>query len=229
MRRQLYVILTLLAVLLTPTATAKKGGEWNVSSVLKAVDKAVKDLRGAIAEADWEETLDGREVKGSGKLWINFAGKMRAEVAGSSPRTIVAAPPRLYIYRPLKNEVTEYNLTFDHDLLAQYALLGFAPAGTALKKDYKVRYVREDTLGDRKAHLLTLDPKSKEVAATIASLQLWVDSETWLPAQQLIRHKAGRLQVTVHYHEIVPKDDLPVTLFRPIWPKGTKLVKECRE
>ncbi len=56
-------------------------------------------------------------------------------------------------------------------------------------------------------------------------IQLWIDTETWLPAQQLIRLNYGGLQATVRYHEIVIEEELPYSLFSPKWPVGTKLVK----
>ena len=110
-------------------------------------------------------------------------------------------------------------------MLVQYLLVGFEPSGSALKKQYEVKLIREDDLDGRGALQFTLVPKSQEVAEIVPVIMLWIDETSWLPAQLVIRHRTGGLQVTVRYGEMTSQDDEPADVFRADWPDGTEIVR----
>ncbi len=58
----------------------------------------------------------------------------------------------------------------------------------------------------------------------VSHIILWIDSATWLPAQQLILHSTSGIQVTVRYLSLSGNDDLPDEIFKPDWPAGTKRI-----
>ncbi len=82
-----------------------------------------------------------------------------------------------------------------------------------------------DELDGRQALMLILAPKPKEMKALVDFIHLWVDVETWLPAQVRIRHKETRIEGTVRWLTLEPRDEMAGSLFVPRWPAGTKLIK----
>ena len=199
---------------------------WTVKSVLKEMDKAVKGLQGLTAEVHWDELVCSQRIVGSGKFYVNLSGQVRADVGGSNPRTIIVMPPFFYIYKPLEEIAERYYLPTRPDLLGQYALLGFAPAGSDLKKEYKVTLLRSEEVEGRNTVVLNLEPKSKEAQGAISAIVLWVDQATWMPYQQLIRHSTSGLQATIRFSEITSTEDLSKELFQKVWPPETKIVAQ---
>jgi outer membrane lipoprotein-sorting protein len=197
---------------------------WTLKKALKQIDKATKDRRGITAEVQYEELYNSRTISGAGTIKVSFEGKVRADIGGNSPRTFIAVPPYLHLYRPVE-EVAETFLMVSHpDMLAQYALLGFVPCGSALKKQYDLTLLEESALDGQPVLLFDLAPKSKAVAGTVSKIRLWIDQSTWMPARQLIYHKASGIQLTIRYLSVSPDGGLSEELFQPKWPAGTKLV-----
>jgi outer membrane lipoprotein-sorting protein len=209
------------ALVLSPEVGAEG---WTVKRALREIDRALSDLRAVEVRAEWNELFESQRVDGAATMWIDLAGRVRADVEGDNPRTILSVPPYLWIYRPLEGAVERFFVDDQPDLLAQYVVVGFVPGGSALNKRYKVKLVREDELDGRLALLFELVPKDEAARAAVPAIMLWVDRTTWLPAQQLIRHGAGGLQVTVRYVDLTPVEQLPAGKFRPQWPEGTELI-----
>jgi outer membrane lipoprotein-sorting protein len=201
------------------------GGELTVKSALKQMDRATKDLQGVTARMRWDQQVGTQTISGSGTIYVDFGGRVRAEIGGGNPRTILAIPSFLYRYSPLEEKVELFYTPENPHLLGQYALLGWMPTGNALKKKYKVELTRLDTLDTGPAAVLSLVPKSKELARVISVILIWVDQATWLPAKQLIRHQEGT-SVEIHYLDTSPDDVPPEERFRPNWPAGTRLVEK---
>lgn len=226
MRRWSWLLACIVALAFAQVTPAKgKTGKttgWTLKSALQAIDKATRELDAVEGEAHYEELFQSRTISGSGKVQASFKGRFRAEVSGSDARTILVTPPYVYIYKPLEQVVETYLTPSHPDLLVQYAVLGFGPTGTALKKQYDVKLLREDTLDDRNVLVFRLSPKSKEAASVISNIVLWIDTASWLPAQQLILHSTSGIQVTVRYLSLTRNDDLPDEFFKPDWPAGTK-------
>jgi len=225
--RHLAWVLTVLFVALSSAqAGSDKEVTWTVKSVLKEMDKAVKGLDGLTAELHWDELVCSQKVVGSGKFYVNFAGQVRAEVGGNNPRTIIVMPPFFYIYKPLEEIAERYYLPSRPDLIGQYALLGFIPSGSDLKKNYKVTFLRSEELDGHDTVVLNLAPKSEGAQGAISAIVLWVDQATWMPFQQLIRHSSSGMQATIRYAEITSTEDLSKELFQKVWPPETKIVAQ---
>jgi outer membrane lipoprotein-sorting protein len=227
MRRSLQRVAGLAAVILlvvgVPPGVARSDTTWTVKSALKQVDEATKDVRGIAAEVHWNQLIGSTTIDGAGRLRVTMDGKLRADVEGNAPRTIIGIPPRFYVHDRVSERVDVYDMFTRPNLLVQYILLGFSPRGSDLKKLYEVKLIRESTLDDRRVLQFSLTSKSKLIAGSISVMQLWIDMETWLPAQQVILHTGG-LQITVRYLQITRDDDLSDSLFQADWPEGTKIV-----
>lgn len=220
------LLLVLSAALTMVQGASDKEPTWTVKSVLKEMDKAVKGLNGLTAELHWDELVCSQRIVGSGKFYVNLAGQVRADVGGSNPRTIIVMPPFFYIYKPLEEIAERYYLPSRPDLLGQYALLGFIPAGSDLKKQYNITLLRSEEVDGRNTVVLNLAPKSKEAQTAISAIVLWVDQATWMPYQQIIRHASSGLQATITYSEISSTEDLSKELFQKVWPPETKIVAQ---
>jgi len=214
------------ASLFTAAGAAEPPPAWTLKDALKQIDRALEDLSGLTAEVAWEEQVESEKVEGRGKVWISLDGRFRGEVEGGNPRTMLLVPGTLHVYRPLDG-TAEVSSTVDNpERLVQYALLGFAPAGSALKKQYEVSLIREEELDGQHVLLFTLVPKSEKLKAVIPNVMLWVDTATWLPARQLFRHGGGFLQITTRYSNVTPESDLPDERFEPVWPEGTEVFRK---
>ena len=156
---------------------------------------------------------------------MSFVGQLRVEVEGDDPRTMLFSPPYLYIHRASDETVDFYDVTSNPHRLGQYVLLGFVPAGSAMKKRYKVELVSNAKLDDRPVLSFLLTPKDKEVARAIARIQLWVDPESGLPLQHQVFHAMSDTRLVVRYLGATRDDELPTDLFQPRWPAGTTTIR----
>jgi outer membrane lipoprotein-sorting protein len=221
-RRTLFV--ALLALLLSTGAAWS--ADWTVEDALKQIDKATKGLRGLTGEVTVTDRQGGTEAgSGSGKASIRTDGRMRLDT-GEGGKTILCTQGQMFVYEPAKSLVTEYPLAKHRDQLAQYALIGFEPRGTALKKDFLLTMVEADgKLDDKSIVLLELTPKNQALRAAVSKIHLWIDQANWLPAQQRIFHGGEDTHLTVSYANLSRNDKIDNQLFAPKWPKGTRKQK----
>jgi outer membrane lipoprotein-sorting protein len=201
------------------------GDAGNVNAALKKVTKATKGLRGIVAEVEYAEIVRKRSIGGTGTLYVHMDGWIRAEIGGDSPRVVLLTPLYLYEHRISEKTVEVYNVTSNPHRLAQYVLLGFSPAGSAMKKLYTVELVRNATLDEREVLCFLLTPKSKEVAKAIARIQLWVDPETGVPLKQQIVHATAETDLEIRYLSVSDRGEMENSLFVPKWPEGTNTVR----
>lgn len=199
---------------------------WTTKSALKEMDKVLKGVRGLKARVHWDELVCSQKYAGSGEFYVHLSGRVRADLGSSTPRTIIVTPPFLYIYKPIEKIAERYYLPTRPDLVGQYALVGFNPAGSALKKEYKVTFLRSEELDGHDTVVFNLQPKSKEAAAAVSAIVLWVDQANWLPYQQVIRHGTSGLQATIRYSDISTTEELPEELFTDVWPAETKIIQQ---
>ena len=214
------VVVALLAVGASSTAGSKP-----VDAALKQVSKATKGLTGLVAEVEYSEIISKRSVSGSGKFYVHFGGLLRAEVGGDTPQEMILFPPYLYVHRINARTVDIYDVMASPGMLGQYLLLGFMPAGKAMKKEFDVQLVENATLDGKPVFNFLMVPKSKDLTRSVARIQLWVDPETGLPLQHKIFHASGETQLEVRYVSITLDDELSVSLFQPDWPDGVEQIQ----
>jgi outer membrane lipoprotein-sorting protein len=218
------IALTLLALLL-PGATTT-AGEWTLADALKQIDKATKGVRGLTGDVTVTDQQAGADARSmSGEASIRIDGRIRLEAEGENAKTILCIPGKMFVHEPGKSTVTEYPLAKHPDKLAQYALVGFAPLGTALKKDFLLTLVEDSTLDEKSVLMLELTPKSEGLRGAVSKIHLWIDQSNWLPAQQRIFHGGADTHLTVTYSKLSRNDKLDNQIFAPKWPKGTRKEK----
>jgi outer membrane lipoprotein-sorting protein len=177
--------------------------------------------------ADAEITMveDGETSKSSaGKAYISLQGKLRIDLTGDEPGTILCTPPKLFLHDPTRVIVEQYNTEKHRDRLAQYALLGFEPRGTKLEKDFLVTLLDEESLDGRKVVLLELTPKQDGVREAVSKIHLWIDQSSWLPVKQQVYHGSPDTHLIVAYANVSRDDSISQQVFKPKWPKGTEKI-----
>jgi outer membrane lipoprotein-sorting protein len=207
-------------------ASTAVGEDWTLNDALKQTDKATKGLRGLSGEATVTDHRDGEDAAElSGEVSIRTDGRVRIELTGDTPKTILCIPGKMFVHEPDKSIVVEYPLAKYPEKLAQYTLVGFSTRGPALKKDFLPTLVGEDEIDGRSVVLLELTPKSDALRSALSKIQLWVDQSSWLPVQQRFFHGGMDTHLTVRYSNLSRNDNLSNDLFAPKWPKGTKKQK----
>jgi outer membrane lipoprotein-sorting protein len=122
-------------------------------------------------------------------------GRARPEVmiqfSGPGAKDILFRKGNAEIYYPTMNQIQEYSLEQHQNLLQQFLLLGFGTETGQLESSYTIHYLGEKSLGNHMAALLELIPLSKDVAAQLKRVELWVSEQNWLPVQQEFFEPSG--------------------------------------
>jgi outer membrane lipoprotein-sorting protein len=222
--RSIPVGLALIAIMAGVPAAA---ATTSVDSVLKQVDKVTKGIKGITADVTLVHVEAGEEKKSeTGTAYVSMDGKMRIELSGDDPMTILCTPSDLFIHHPSKMTVEQFKLQQHPERLEQYALLGFSPSGTALKRDFLMTVIEESSLEGSKVVLLELTPTQGDLRSAISKIRLWIDQSTYLPIQQRMFHGAADTHLTFRYRNVSRDDKLDQAKFKPSWPKGTTKVKQ---
>jgi outer membrane lipoprotein-sorting protein len=122
-------------------------------------------------------------------------GRRKPEVliqfTGPGAKTILFRKGAAEIYYPNINQIQELNLERHENLLQQFLLLGFGTESAQLETSYSLRYLGEKKLENQTTYLLELTPLSKDVAAQLKKVDLWVSDQNWLPVQQQFFEASG--------------------------------------
>jgi outer membrane lipoprotein-sorting protein len=219
------ITLGLLVIAFTAGAFAADD-KASVDGILKQVDKVTKGVKGITAQVTLIDVEAGAEkTNETGTAFVSMDGKLRIELSGDDPKTILCTPTDLFVHSPSKMVYEQFKLQQHPERLEQYALLGFAPSGSALKKDFLITLIEESSLEGSKVALLELTPTQDDLRAAVSKIQLWIDQSTYLPIQQRMFHGSADTHLTVSYRDVSRDDKLDQAKFKPDWPKGTKKVK----
>ena len=225
-----YVLRSILFALLTmaiAAGSAASAANAPVDDVLKQIDKTTKGVKGITAEVTLVNVEAGEEkTNEAGSAYVSMEGKIRIELLGDDPKTILCTPSDVYVHHPSKMVYEQFKRQQHPERLEQYALLGFSPSGSALKQDFLITLIEEASLEGSKVVQLELTPTRDDLRAAISKIHLWIDQSTYLPIQQRIFHGAAETHLTVRYRDVVRDDKLDQAKFKPSWPKGTKKVKQ---
>jgi outer membrane lipoprotein-sorting protein len=216
--------LLVIAIIAGVSATA---ATTSVDDVLKQVDKVTKGVKGITADVTLVAVEAGEEKKNeSGTAYVSLDGKLRFEISGEDPTTILCTPTDLFIHHASKMTVEQFKRQKHPEQMEQYALLGYSPSGSELKKDFLMTVIEESSLDGAKVVLLELTPTEEGARSAVSKIRLWIDQSTYLPIQQRMFHGAADTHLTVRYRNVSRDDKLDQDKFKPSWPKGTTKVKE---
>lgn len=197
-----------------------------LESVEQQMDQAARDFRSLSADVERTKVtvvVNDRSTE-SGTIRVR-GDKMLLQLKTPEPRTILRNGDNLYVYNPGLQRVEEYNLGKHRGLVEQFLLLGFGTSGKELRKAYHVTLVAEPVIGDRRTAELELTPKSAAVRRQISKVELWLDLSSMLPVRQEFWETASGDYSIVTYTRVVRNPNIPDSVFKPHWPKGTQKLK----
>ncbi len=226
-RLSLAAIASLLGIACALQLPAAQNGQPTTEAVLRMMDKSASDFHSLTA--DLENTKYTDVVKDSsvetGHIYVRRDQKMRIEITTPDPRTILRSGDSLYMYTPKIKRVEEFDLGKNRAMVDQYVLLGFGTKSQNLQKSYDVKLTGEEQLDGKRTFLLELTPKSDEVRKKITKIQMWIDSSSWLPAQQKFYEAGSADYIQFHYSNVMKNLKIPDSRFKQDWPKDANRVK----
>lgn len=229
LKRLIYVLIccAALAFLASAGPNPQQGAPRNADAVLRMMDASAKSFKSLTA--DIEHIKYTAVVKDTstetGQIFVRHDQKMRVEILQPDKRTILRTGDSLFLYSPKINRVEEYSLGKNRSMIDQYLLLGFGSKSENLKKSYDVSLIGEEDVDQRKAAVLELTPRSPEVRAQIAKIQMWIDEASWLPIQQKFFEATDGDYTLFHYTKVKENLKLGESIFKQDWPKNAAVVK----
>ncbi|MGH9734899.1 MAG: LolA family protein [Candidatus Acidiferrales bacterium] len=213
---------------LSVAAPANRAGPANLESIQRQMDEAAKNFRSLSAEVERTKVTVVVNDKSTESGSIRVRGdKMLLELkAGEAEtRTVLRNGDNLFLYNPGLKRVEEYNLGKHRALVEEFLLLGFGTSSKDLRKAYRVTLVGEPVVEGRKTVELELTPKSGAVQKQISKVNLWLDPSTMMPVQQEFYETGSGDYSIVRYSHVTENADIPESVFRAHWPKGTQKIK----
>jgi outer membrane lipoprotein-sorting protein len=169
----------------------------DLTEILSHMNKAAENLRTISANLEYTKVtvlVDDKAVQSGQLLYRKGKGKgtdILIDFKKPEPKTIAFSKNRGEIYNPKINQIDEYNLEGKSGLIEQFLLLGFGTEAERIKKDYDLKFVKEEDLQGDITVVLELTPHSETTRAQLTKIQLWVSEESWLPAQQKFFQPGG--------------------------------------
>ncbi|MBI4165433.1 MAG: outer membrane lipoprotein carrier protein LolA [Acidobacteria bacterium] len=167
----------------------------DLTEILSHMNKAAENLRTISANLEYTKVtvlVDDKLVQ-SGQLFYRKSKGTDILIDFKKPeaKTIAFRKNRGEIYNPKINQIDEYNLEGRRGLVEQFLLLGFGTETERIKKDYDLRFLKEEDLQGDITVVLDLTPLSETTRAQLTHIQLWVSEESWLPVQQKFFQPGG--------------------------------------
>src|ERR1035437_3308886 len=219
-----------LIFLVTQSATARKHkAHTDFSEVEVQMNKAAKDLHTVSANLEYTKVtvLVNDKSTETGQLFFARKGKyvdLCIKFVKPDSKVILVKKNRAQIYLPKINQVQQYDMGQQSDLMQQFLLLGFGSEINDLKKSYNIKYLREEDMGDDTTAVLELTPRSENVAAQLVKLEVWISEDSWLPIQQKF-YESGGDYLIARYSGMKVDRGLPGSAFDLQPAPGAKHVK----
>jgi len=218
-----------LVLLPAPPARARKGKHpTDLSEILADMNEASKRLKSVSANLEYTTVtvLVNDKSTESGQLYFRRGktAEIRIDFEKPEKKVILFKKNRGEIFLPKINQVQEYNLEQKSDLVQQFLLLGFGTDTNELKKNYSVKYLKEEDLEGDSTAVLELTPRQANVTAQVTKIQIWVSEESWIPVQQQFFERGGDYLIAT-YSGVKVNRNLPGSAFELNAPDNAKRVK----
>lgn len=223
------LLATALLLALCPAARARKGKHpTDLTEVLAQMSLVSKRLKTVSANLDYTTVtvlVDDKSTQ-SGQVYFRKGKTPEICVKFQSPdrKILLLKNHTGDIYLPKSNQIQEYDVGQNSQMVQQFLLLGFGTETVELKKTYNIKYLQEVDLGGETTAQLELTPRKSSLAAQISKIQLWISEDSWLPVQQKF-FEAGGNYLIAHYTGVKVNWNLPNSDFELNAPSDAKLVK----
>ncbi len=201
--------------------------QWTLDALVKQLDSAAREFRSLSADIERTKVTVVVNDKSTetGQILVRSDDKMRIDLTHPDPRTILRDGGALYVFNPRIKRVEQYDLGKRRALVDQFLLLGFGTPGSELKKNYLMTLLGEETLDKQKTIVVELTPKSDEVRNQVSKIHIWLDTASWLPAQQKFFETGSGDYFLIRYTNVVKNIRIRDSHFKPHWPHGTTKIK----
>lgn len=221
MKRLAVVLLVLLKV-----ATAYPfQKEEDVLKKMEATGKALKSLSATIWQQKTNTQIGIQDPPESGDLYYVPArgGKMRLRIDIVKPaKTIVVNGDEVKFYQPDIRQLllTSIKGASKNQSVASLAITFGSVA--AIRSNYNVAFVREETLSGEPTALLSLTPKTK---GAYKKIDLWISQRHWMPVQQRLVESNDDV-IVIKLTNLKPNSQFDATkLIDSFNPANVKVVK----
>jgi outer membrane lipoprotein-sorting protein len=233
LRHTAFALALLVAAPFCARATARfprRGGKLppDLSEILTRMNEASKRLRNLTADIEYTKVtvVVNDTSKQQGRLFYR-KGKtpeIRIEMEQPDSRIILLKKNRAEIYLPKINQVQEYNLEQKTDLVEGFLLLGFGSDTAELAKSYDLRYLKEEELDGDTTAVLELIPRKSGIASQLTKIHMWINEDSWLPAQQKFFEPGGDYTIA-RYKSVKVNMGISASTFELHPAQGAKRVK----
>ncbi len=200
-----------------------------LTGILAKMDKAHKDLKSLKAQITQEKTnvQIGSKDKDSGTLLYKPAssaakGKFRLDYTKPANNTVSVVGESVVFYQPKINQAFKNTLAkAAKGRVGGYALLvGLDHSAKGLLENYNIELINDEVVDGQAASHLRLTPKAN---GSLASIELWVNNQTWIPTMQKFNERNGDFTV-VKLTNLQQNVALNDSEFEVKLPAGTKVV-----
>lgn len=218
----------LLGAIAPPGWAARQKERLDLSQIFARINESAKRLKTLSADLEYTRVtvLVNDFSTESGKMYFRNAKSpdILIDIEKPAAKVVLVKKDKAEIYQPKINQIQEYDLSQHRSLLQQFLLLGFGMNSKEMKKEYEVKYLKEEQLGGDTTAVLELTPREQRLAAQVSKIQLWISEESWLPVQQKF-FQAGGDYTIARYSSVRVNRRLPSSVFRIHAAKGAKRVK----
>ncbi len=222
------------AILLILPGLANRRAEANaapqiLTGILNKMEKAHQNLKSMKAELIQQKTNTQIGITDSeiGQMIYKPSsgkekGKLRIDYIKPSKDIIALVGEQVLYYQPRINQVFKSTIAkASKGKVGGYAqLVGLDGSVKSLAGNYNIEFIRDEQISGQMTTVLRLVPKTGN---QFSSIELWVNQQSWLPAQWKMQERNGDLTVvTLKNMEI--NSNIPDTAFNVKIPGGTKVV-----
>jgi outer membrane lipoprotein-sorting protein len=200
-----------------------------LTGILAKMEKAHKELKSLKAQIIQEKTnvQIGTRDKDFGTLLYKPAsgkgkGKLRIDYTKPTTNTVAVVGDTFLFYQPKINQALKSTLAkAAKGRTSGYApLVGLDGSMKGLLETYNIEYVKDENVDGQPASHLRLVPK---VGGSFASIEIWVNNQTYLPTMQKFNERNGDYTV-VKLTNLQQNLALNDNEFEVKLPSGTKIV-----
>jgi len=183
--------------------------DLKLDQVIKRIKAKEKSLKTVIAK--YRQTkktyLLHEPLHSEGLIYFDSSGKLLMKVTSPSPLLILFKNNTFLVYYPEISKAEERYVGNVENMIRKY--LGIGQPVEALKEQYEIQPVTKTKSG---GYYLKMIPQKQAVAKHIDSIEVFVNSEIWLPEQIVFTEVKGD-QTTLWLQFISINQPLPPGIF----------------
>jgi outer membrane lipoprotein-sorting protein len=200
-----------------------------LTGILNKMEKAHQDMKSLKAELIQQKTnsqIGITDTEYGALLYKPPVGKtkykFRIDYTKPTKNVVSVVGDALVFYQPQLNQVLKSTISkASKGRAGTYAQFpGLDGSLKSLANNYNFDYVGEQTLDGQMTTVLRLTPKS---SGQIASVELWVSNESWVPVQWKSYERNGDYTVMI-LKNLQLNANIPDAAFNVNIPNGTKVV-----